>query len=125
LRVFDSPAKFEFGLKPEPPPAELAPFGWPIYRLHQQLIGLRRRHPWLHRARSRVSELRNADLVFEAFHEGNRLWVALNLADASITRTIQAAVDKLAGDLAVHRKGATTEIVLSAYGWGILAESVR
>jgi len=59
-------------------PAELAPFGWPTYRLHQELIGLRRRYPWLHRARSRVTELRNTDLMFEAFHEQDRLWVALN-----------------------------------------------
>ena len=84
---------------------------------------MRRRHSWLLRARSRVSELHNSDLLFEAFHEGNRLWVALNLADASIVRIIPAAVDRLAGDVSVHRKGTTTEIVLPAYGWGILAES--
>ena len=87
------------------------------------MIGLRRRHPWLHRAKSRVGELHNSDLLFEAFHEGNRLWVALNLADAAIVRTIPAAVDRLAGDISVNRKGTTTEIVLPAYGWGILAES--
>jgi cyclomaltodextrinase / maltogenic alpha-amylase / neopullulanase len=103
-------------------PADLAPFGWPTYRLHQQLIRLRRRHPWLHSARSRVTELRNTDLIFEAFHEENRLWVALNLADAPIAREIPAAVDKLAGDLAVRREGAATEIALPPYGWGILAE---
>jgi cyclomaltodextrinase / maltogenic alpha-amylase / neopullulanase len=102
-------------------PADLAPFGWPTYRLHQQLIGLRRRHPWLHSARSRVIELRNTDLIFEAFHDENRLWVALNLADAPIARAIPAAVDKLAGDLAVRREGAATEIALPPHGWGILA----
>jgi cyclomaltodextrinase len=103
-------------------PADLAPFGWPTYRLHQQLIGLRRRHPWLHSARSRVTELRNTDLIFEAFHEENRLWVALNLADAPISRAIPAAVDKLAGDLAVRREGAATQIALPPHGWGILAK---
>jgi cyclomaltodextrinase len=103
-------------------PADLAPFGWPIYRLHQELIGLRRRHPWLGLARSRVTELRNTDFTFEAFHEENRLWVALNLADAPIMRAIPAAVDKLAGDLAVRRKGALTEITLPRHGWGILAK---
>jgi cyclomaltodextrinase len=41
-------------------PADLAPFGWQIYRLHQRLIGLRRRHPWLHRAQSRVVELEHS-----------------------------------------------------------------
>ncbi|PZA19033.1 alpha-amylase family protein, partial [Modestobacter versicolor] len=33
-------------------PEELAPYGWPTYRLHQELIGVRRRHRWLHRART-------------------------------------------------------------------------
>ncbi len=102
-------------------PADLAPFGWPIYRLHQELIGLRRRHPWLHRARSRVIELRNTDLTLELSHEENRLWVALNLADAPITRALPAAVAKLAGDLAVRRNGATTETTLPPHGWGVFA----
>jgi cyclomaltodextrinase len=48
-------------VRPEFPatPAGLAPYGWPTYRLHQRLIGLRRRHPWLVRARSRVEHLTN------------------------------------------------------------------
>jgi glycosidase len=33
-------------------PAELAPYGWPVYRLHQRLVGFRRRHSWLVRART-------------------------------------------------------------------------
>ena len=32
-------------------PAGLLPAGWRYYRLHQRLIGFRRRHPWLVRAR--------------------------------------------------------------------------
>ncbi|WP_128934526.1 alpha-amylase family protein [Bradyrhizobium zhanjiangense] len=101
-------------------PAELAPFGWPIYRLHQELIGLRRKHPWLYRAKSRVIELRNTDLVFEAFDEGNRLWVALNLADAAVVRTIESGVDRLAGAATVHRAGGRTELTLPPHGWAIL-----
>ena len=61
-----------------------------------------------------MTELRNNDLVFEAFHEENTLWVALNLADAPLVRAIPAAVDKLAGDVAVRRKGTATEITLTA-----------
>jgi cyclomaltodextrinase / maltogenic alpha-amylase / neopullulanase len=102
-------------------PDGLAPFGWPVYRLHQDLIGLRRRHPWLHRARSRVVELHNADLILEASHDGNRLFVALNLGDAPISRIIPAIAERAAGELAVHRKGGTTEIVVPAHGWGVLA----
>jgi len=101
-------------------PAELAPFGWPTYRLHQELIGLRRRHPWLVRAKTRMVEIRNTDLVFEAFDEGNRLWVALNLADAVVGRTIDSGVDRLAGSGAVRRAGGRTELTLPPHGWAIL-----
>jgi hypothetical protein len=68
--------------------ADLAPFGWLIYRLHQSLIGLRRRHPWLHRARTRVVDLSNTHFIFETFREEHRLIVALNLADARIVKLI-------------------------------------
>jgi cyclomaltodextrinase / maltogenic alpha-amylase / neopullulanase len=103
-------------------PAQLAPFGWPTYRLHQELIGLRRRHPWLHRARSRATELHNTDFIFEVFHDGKRLWVVLNVADSPVVRMIPQAVDRLAGDLTVARNRAMTEIAIPAHGWGILAE---
>lgn len=101
-------------------PAELAPYGWPVYRLHQELIGLRRRHPWLHRAQSRMVELHNTDLVLEAFAEEKRLWLALNIADAAVTRMIAAAADKLAGNGDVTGKGGSTEIALPPHGWMIL-----
>jgi cyclomaltodextrinase / maltogenic alpha-amylase / neopullulanase len=102
-------------------PADLAPFGWPIYRLHQELIGLRRRYSWLHRAESRVIELRNTDLLLEVSHEENRLWVVLSVSDSPVVRVINARADRLAGDLAVHRKGGMTEIAVPPHGWGILA----
>jgi cyclomaltodextrinase len=44
----------------------LAPFGWDVFRSHQDLIGLRRRHPWLHRARTEVVELANRRMVYES-----------------------------------------------------------
>jgi glycosidase len=100
-------------------PLELAPFGWPIHRLHQELIGLRQRHPWLHRARSRVVELSNTALTFESFHGDNRVWVALNLAGASVLRAIDGPADILGG-VAACRKGQATEITLPPYGWVIL-----
>ena len=37
-------------------PGDLAPDGWPTYRLHQDLIGLRRRHAWLARSRYRGAD---------------------------------------------------------------------
>jgi cyclomaltodextrinase len=102
-------------------PADLAPFGWPIYRLHQELIGMRRRHPWLHTARTHTVELANTHFFFAATYEEQRLLVALNLADAPVTRSVFYACDIVAGNAVCHHTGAAqTEITLSPHGWAIL-----
>jgi glycosidase len=44
-------------------PAGLAPYGWPTYRLHQRLIGFRRRHPWLVLGRTRTEHVTNTALA--------------------------------------------------------------
>ncbi|GAA2490606.1 alpha-amylase family protein [Winogradskya humida] len=70
-------------VRPEFPdePAGLAPYGEKLYRLHQELIGLRRRNPWLHRARTRTVHLANQQFVYEAYDGDSSLVVALNAAD--------------------------------------------
>ena len=45
-------------------PDDLAPGGWPVYRLHQDLIGVRRRHPWLHRAQTTMLQLANEQMIY-------------------------------------------------------------
>jgi len=72
----DDAVRPEFPEKPD----ELAPYGWPTYRLHQDLIGLRRRHAWLHSARSTVRHLTNEQLTCEMSDGANRLLLALNVA---------------------------------------------
>jgi glycosidase len=62
-------------------PEELAAVGQPYYRLHQLLIGLRRRHPWLVRARTTVAELTNTTLSYTATDGTQSVAVALNIAD--------------------------------------------
>lgn len=52
-----------------------------ILRLHQDLIGLRRRHPWLHEARTTQVELANERFAYEVRNGDDALVVALNLAD--------------------------------------------
>lgn len=56
------------------------PDGRPYYRLHQQLIGLRRRHPWLVRARTTITALTDESVAYTAGDGVSRLAVALNLA---------------------------------------------
>lgn len=103
-------------------PAQLAPYGWDTYRLHQHLIGLRRRNSWLHRARTTILHLANAQVAYEAHHDDGWLITALNAADnparlpAPHTRTIQAGT----GDL--HQAGTPdASIGLGPHGWAILA----
>ncbi|PRY29650.1 alpha-amylase family protein [Pseudosporangium ferrugineum] len=66
-------------------PAELAPYGRPLYRVHQELIGLRRRNAWLHRARTRTLHLTNEQFVYEAYADGRSLVIALNAAKEPAT----------------------------------------
>lgn len=102
-------------------PAGLAQEGWPFYRLHQDLIGLRRRHPWLHRARTRVVELANEHLIYEAYENvegGQRLIVALNLTDEDLTCKVGTTV------LLASRpdgQGRADGLTVPAHGW-IVAE---
>jgi glycosidase len=62
-------------------PGELAGDGRPHYRLHQDLIGLRRRHPWLVRARTTVTTLTSTTMVYTAAGGDDAVAVALNTAD--------------------------------------------
>jgi cyclomaltodextrinase / maltogenic alpha-amylase / neopullulanase len=71
-------------VRPEfpPEPAGLAPWGAGTFRLHQDLIGLRRRHPWLHRATTTTRELTNTTAVLETTDGTQRLLTVLNLAES-------------------------------------------
>jgi glycosidase len=62
-------------------PAELPPGGWPTYRLHQRLIGFRRRHPWLARARTSVEHLANETIAIRAAADGAGILLLLNAGD--------------------------------------------
>jgi cyclomaltodextrinase len=63
-------------------PESLAQEGWPIYRLQQNLIGLRRRHAWLTTARVEVLTLANEQFGYRAVGPGGvSLVVLLNIGD--------------------------------------------
>jgi cyclomaltodextrinase len=96
-------------------PAHLDPYGLPIHRLHQELIGLRRRHPWLHRAHTDVIDLANEHLVYQATDGEHRLIVGLNLTDSDVTHdSVRAATMRAGGP-------AATPHAIPAHGW-IIAE---
>jgi cyclomaltodextrinase len=108
-------------------PSGLAPEGWPTYRLHQDLIGTRRRHPWLHRARTEVVHLTNTQLAYRASAGPDSLLVALNLDDspahlpAPCPGTAPAGTVPAGTVLAGAATIAADRITLPARGWAILA----
>jgi cyclomaltodextrinase len=69
-------------IRPEFPdtPAELAALGLPTYRLHQRLIGVRRRNAWLTRGRTKVEHLTNRTIALRTTGDGVVL-VLLNISD--------------------------------------------
>lgn len=105
-------------------PGDLAPFGLGVFRLHQMLIGLRRRHAWLHRARSNVLHLTKRQMVFETRRGGQSLIVALNLDDGEVMLPIGHAGAVLAGDGHPARSGGPG-LRLPGQGWAILSPNVR
>ena len=83
--------------------------------LHQELIGLRRRHRWLHRARTTQLHLTNTALVYRTAADGEALVVALNLADAPAVAPASGTV--LAGQATPRGRG----LELPAHGWAVLS----
>lgn len=68
-------------------PEEMLGDGWWLYRMHQRLIGLRRRHPWITRGRVEVIERDNTAIVFSTTGEGHSLFTSVTLDPASVTIT--------------------------------------
>jgi glycosidase len=67
-------------------PQELPAVGDPVFRLHQRLIGLRRRHPWLVRAHTVVESVENRVLVYRSSDRDDpsrAVRVVLNIDDTA------------------------------------------
>ena len=97
-------------------PGELSPLGLPTYALHQELIGLRRRHRWLHTARTTTLHLANEQLAYEAVGDGQRLVVALSVDEQPAEVPVKGAGRVLAGAADV----AGGRVRLPAHGWAVL-----
>ena len=65
------------------PPTEVDGDVGDVLNLHRFLIGLRRRRPWLHQARTTALRLENRCYVFQTRHGDESLIVALNLEDTA------------------------------------------
>jgi len=105
-------------VRPEFPadgPAGLVDGDPAVYRLHQRLIGLRRRHDWLHRATTTTVELSNEQFAFEAGADGHRLLVALNLGDDPLEPDGTAGSPLAADDETSGNAGGA----VAPHGWAV------
>ncbi|MEC5198587.1 cyclomaltodextrinase [Arthrobacter sp. PL16] len=100
-----------------PSPEALSPLGKPVFDVHHQLIGLRRRHPWLHRATTQVLDLSNEVFAYRVAADGpDALVVALNLSDGERRVDAGGAATVLAGAATVDGGRA----LVPARGWVVL-----
>jgi cyclomaltodextrinase / maltogenic alpha-amylase / neopullulanase len=99
-------------------PADLAPADWATYRLHQDLIGLRRRHPWLARASTEVLTVRNESLAYRSLHpaDGPDLAVLLNVSADKATFDLHGR----AAHYLLGSDPAAVSGVVGPHGWAIL-----
>ncbi|PXX11171.1 alpha-amylase family protein [Mycolicibacterium moriokaense] len=99
-------------------------YGHDVYRLHQYLIGLRRRHPWLHTARTSPLRLTNTQYVYTTRNGSDALLVALNIDDEPLSLSLPE-LGFGAGQI-VAGSGAPPESIVDAaeiapHGWVIIA----
>ncbi|HUR04677.1 MAG TPA: alpha-amylase family glycosyl hydrolase [Nonomuraea sp.] len=102
-----------------PEPGGLAPDGTEVYRLHQRLIGLRRRHPWLVRARTTAEHLTNTAVALRSRPRdggGTEIVTLLNLGDEPHRFPIGQA------DVAEPQHGVTDPAVVPAHSWSIVIQ---
>ncbi len=107
-------------IRPEFPatPDQLSDWGRPVYRLHQDLIGLRRRNPWLVRSRSKVFHLANETFGFQCLDPdgGSSLAVLLNVSDQPFDFPVPAANAHQVLGSEPHGSGGH----VGPHGWAVL-----
>ncbi|WP_432969318.1 alpha-amylase family glycosyl hydrolase [Dactylosporangium sp. CA-233914] len=88
-----------------------------LVRLHQDLIAVRRRHPWLVRAHTDVVHLQNRQAVLRTATGSGALVTALNLADDPATLPAAGAASLATGNGDLGG----TRIHLPPRGWAVLS----
>lgn len=113
-------------VRPEfpPSPGEVDGAARDMLNLHRHLIGLRRRHPWLHRARTTTLLLDNRYYVYLSHSGQDALIVALNLEDTPMALPVAELTGRpaevLAGS-AIPPAEVLSHTEVPAHGWLILA----
>ena len=86
-------------------PAELSPVGEPVFRLHQRLISLRRRKPWLVDATYEQERVENDVLVYRMTARSGQdsVVVVLNVGEAPVDVPLRPDERVLEGGLGPHQ----------------------
>ncbi|HXA11138.1 MAG TPA: alpha-amylase family protein [Mycobacterium sp.] len=116
----DDAVRPEFGS----PPAQLDAFSAEVWELHQYLVGLRRRHAWLHSASTTALRLANGHYVYETRSGDNALLVALNIDDEPLELALSelgAARAQVIGGSAAPPRDVVETVVVEPNGWRILS----
>jgi hypothetical protein len=94
-----------------------------MFRLYLFLIGMRRRHPWLHRATTTAVRLDNRHYVYVSRHHDDALLVALNIDDAPLPVSLRDFGFQRAEVLGCDdfpAQTAVAEAVVVPHGWLVL-----
>jgi len=108
-------------LPPAPPadPATLPGAGADaaaVLAVHQELIALRRRHPWLRTAQTDVVQVENTSVSLRTATGTDALVTVLNLADEPVSLPAAGATSVLAGDATIGGD----RVELAPHGWAVL-----
>jgi glycosidase len=98
--------------------------GHDVFRLHQSLIGLRRRHPWLHAARTSPLRLTNTQYVYAARNGADVLLVALNIDDAPLSLSLPElgfGTGQIIAGSGAPPESIIGEAEIEPHGWMIIA----
>ena len=108
------------------PPDQLDKRGIQVWSLHQYLIGLRRRHSWLHAASTTALRLDNRHFVYRSRNGDQALIVALNIDDVALHVVLcELGVGKahvIAGSGAPPQE-VVDAVSIEPHGWRILRPS--
>ena len=106
------------------PPTEVGGEAGDVLNLHRYLIGLRRRHPWLHDARTSALRLENRCYIYETRHGDDALIVALNLDDTATALPVAELTGRPAEVLAgagAPPQEVVSHTAIAPQGWLILS----
>ncbi len=105
-------------------PERLSRVGEPIFGLHQELIGLRRRESWLGSGRLEVATLNNEQLSYRVTGgDDDAVLVLLNVADEPFDFDVDGATEVLAAD---DRGNTAVEVpddrhlTVGGHGWAVV-----